>query len=86
MEEEQVGWFAAIIVGALAGWLAEKFMKSDQSLIVNIILGIIGAIIGNALFGVFGIALGGWLGYLIAGFVGACLLIWVSRLFGKKKL
>ena len=86
MEEQQVGWLAAIIVGALAGWLAEKFMKSDQSLIVNIILGIIGAIIGNALFGVFGIALGGWLGYLIAGFVGACLLIWVSRLFGKKKL
>lgn len=86
MEEQQVGWLAAIIVGALAGWLAEKFMKSDQSLIVNIILGIIGAIIGNALFGVFNIVLGGWIGFLIAGFVGACLLIWVSRLFGKKKL
>ncbi len=28
----------------------------------------------------------GWLGLLIAGFLGACFLIWVSRLFGKKKL
>jgi uncharacterized membrane protein YeaQ/YmgE (transglycosylase-associated protein family) len=27
----------------------------------------------------FGIALGGWVGYLIAGFIGACLLIWVVR-------
>ncbi len=86
MEEQQLGWFAAIIVGALAGWLAEKAMKSDQGLITNIILGIIGAIIGNAIFNVLGIALAGWIGYLIAGFIGACLLIWVSRLFGKKKL
>ncbi|MGC2747584.1 MAG: GlsB/YeaQ/YmgE family stress response membrane protein, partial [Pseudolabrys sp.] len=27
----------------------------------------------------FGINLGGWIGYLIAGFVGACLLIWIVR-------
>ena len=81
-----MGWFAAIIVGALAGWLAEKVMKSDQGLITNIILGIIGAILGNAIFHALGMVLVGWLGYLIAGFVGACLLIAVSRFFGKKKL
>ena len=86
MEEQQVGWVAAIIVGALAGWLAEKVMKSNQGLITNIILGVIGAIIGNAIFNFLGIALAGWTGYLLAGFVGACLLISVSRLFGKKKL
>ena len=82
----QVGWLMAIVVGAFAGWLAEKFMKSDQSLVVNIILGIIGAIIANGIFAWFDIVLGGWVGFLIAGFVGACLLIWASRLFGKKKL
>ena len=82
----QVGWLAAIIVGAIAGWLAEKFMKSEQGLIVNIILGVIGAIIGNAFLAWFDISLGGWVGFLVAGFAGACFLIWVSRLFGKKKL
>jgi hypothetical protein len=29
MEEHQVGWIAAIIIGGIAGWLAEQFMKSN---------------------------------------------------------
>ena len=29
MEEQQIGWIAAIIVGGIAGWLAEQFMKSE---------------------------------------------------------
>lgn len=86
MEEQQMGWLAAIIVGAFAGWIAEKFMKSDHGLLTNIILGVIGAIIGNAVFAALDIVIAGWLGYLIAGVLGACLLIAASRLFGGKKL
>ncbi len=83
MEGEAVGWLAAIIIGGFAGWLAEKFMKSSMGILMNIILGIVGAIVANAILNVFGIALGGWLGYLIAGFLGACILIWVARLFRR---
>jgi len=86
MEDQQIGWLAALLVGCFAGWLAEKAMGSKQGLLTNIILGVIGAIIGNAVFAAFDIVLAGWVGYLIAGFLGACLLIGVSRLFGKKKL
>jgi uncharacterized membrane protein YeaQ/YmgE (transglycosylase-associated protein family) len=43
------------------------------------VLGIVGAAIASAIFSFFGIALGGWIGYLIAGFIGACLLIWIVR-------
>jgi uncharacterized membrane protein YeaQ/YmgE (transglycosylase-associated protein family) len=43
MEEQQVGWIAAIIIGGIAGWLAEQFMKSQMGLVMNIVLGIIGA-------------------------------------------
>lgn len=86
MEEQQMGWLAAIVIGALAGWLAEKVMQSNQGLLTNIILGVIGAIVGNFLLSAFNIVMLGWLGYLIAGFIGACALIAVSRLFGKKKL
>jgi uncharacterized membrane protein YeaQ/YmgE (transglycosylase-associated protein family) len=75
-----VGWIAGIIIGGIAGWLAEKFMKSDMGLLMNIVLGMIGAAIADAIFSFFGIALGGWIGYLIAGFIGACLLIWIFRL------
>ena len=42
MEEQQVGWIAAIIIGGIAGWLAEQFMKSQMGLVMNIVLGIIG--------------------------------------------
>src|SRR5262249_27808952 len=75
MEEQQIGWIAAIIIGAIAGWLAEQFMKSQMGLVMNIVLGIIGAAVASWLFGFLGITFGGWLGYLIAGFIGACILI-----------
>jgi uncharacterized membrane protein YeaQ/YmgE (transglycosylase-associated protein family) len=79
MGDPTVGWIAAIIIGGIAGWLAEQFMKSDMGLLMNIVLGIVGAAVASAILSFFGIALGGWLGYLIAGFIGACLLIWVVR-------
>lgn len=79
MEDASVGWIAAIIIGGLAGWLAEKVMKSDIGLLTNIILGIVGAAIASAILSAAGITLAGWIGYLIAGFVGACLLIFIWR-------
>jgi uncharacterized membrane protein YeaQ/YmgE (transglycosylase-associated protein family) len=80
MNDAAVGWIAAIIIGGIAGWLAEQFMKSDMGLIMNIVLGIVGAAVASAILSIAGINLfGGWLGYLIAGFIGACLLIWVWR-------
>ena len=80
MGDPAIGWIAAIIIGGIAGWLAEQFMKSDTGLLMNIVLGIVGAAIASAILSFFGIALGGWIGYLIAGFIGACLLIWIFRL------
>jgi len=80
MGDTQVGWIAAIIIGGIAGWLAEQFMKSEMGLVMNIVLGIIGAAVASAILNFFGINLGGWIGYLIAGFIGAVLLIWVYRM------
>jgi uncharacterized membrane protein YeaQ/YmgE (transglycosylase-associated protein family) len=81
MEEHQIGWIAAIIIGGIAGWLAEQFMKSQMGLVMNIVLGIIGAAVASWLFGLLGITFGGWIGYLIAGFIGACILIAIVRAF-----
>jgi uncharacterized membrane protein YeaQ/YmgE (transglycosylase-associated protein family) len=80
MKDPAIGWIAAIIIGGIAGWLAEQFMKSNMGLLMNIVLGMVGAVIASAIFSFLGIGLGGWIGYLIAGFIGACLLIWVFRL------
>ncbi len=49
-----MGWIIAIIVGGVAGWLASLVMNRDASMGIfwNIIVGIIGALIGNVLAGV----------------------------------
>ena len=83
MESAGVGWIAAIIIGGIAGWLAEMFMKSNMGVLMNILLGIVGAIVANAILSVFGVVLTGWLGYLIAGFIGACILIAIGRMFRR---
>lgn len=45
-----MGWIIAIIVGGVAGWLASMVMNRDASMgiFLNIIVGIVGALIGNA--------------------------------------
>jgi len=55
-------------------------MKTQMGLVMNNVLGIIGAAVASWLFGMFGLSLGGgWVGYLIAGFIGACILIFAAR-------
>jgi uncharacterized membrane protein YeaQ/YmgE (transglycosylase-associated protein family) len=80
-----VGWIGTLIIGAIAGWIAEKVMKADHGLIMNIIVGIIGSYIGAFLANALGIRLGelfsGWfLGNLIVAAVGAIVLLFVVRL------
>ena len=80
MDLNGMGLIGAIIIGGLAGWLAEKFMKSDHGIFMNIILGIIGAAALNFLLSLLGIYTGtGILVYLIVGFIGACILIAIGR-------
>ncbi|MCM5556529.1 GlsB/YeaQ/YmgE family stress response membrane protein [Pleomorphomonas sp. JP5] len=75
MNDASIGWIAAIIIGGLAGWIASGLMKTNTGLFLNIVLGIIGAAVASFLFGILGISFGGWIGYLIAGVIGACILI-----------
>ena len=79
MDDAGVGWIAAIIIGGLAGWIASSVMKSDTGIFMNVILGIIGAAVASFIFGLLGVSFGGWLGYGVAGFVGACILIAGAR-------
>ena len=69
-------WY--IIVGALAGWLAGKFIKgSGFGFWLNLFIGIAGGVIGGWLFGLLGIQTGGIIGGIITAFVGAVLLLWI---------
>jgi uncharacterized membrane protein YeaQ/YmgE (transglycosylase-associated protein family) len=83
MEDAHIGWLGAVIIGGIAGWLAEIMTRSNMGILTNIVLGVIGAALASWLFAKLGIQIGGpnWLGYLVAGFVGACVLILATRIF-----
>jgi uncharacterized membrane protein YeaQ/YmgE (transglycosylase-associated protein family) len=67
-----------IVIGGVAGWLASMVMKSNHSLLVNIVVGIIGGFIGGFVFGVLGIS-GDMddlnIGSLVVAFVGSVILL-----------
>jgi uncharacterized membrane protein YeaQ/YmgE (transglycosylase-associated protein family) len=81
---DQMGWLAWSIVGATAGWLASKVMKTSrqQGLLMNIVVGILGAFWCGFLFQQFGAT--GTTGFniwsLFVAFVGAVVLLVVIRL------
>ena len=78
-----IGW---IIVGGLAGWIAEKFMKANHGIFTNIFIGILGGIVGGWVFGLLGFTpSGGFLGSLITAAVGACIIIWIYRAIRNKE-
>ena len=84
-----VGWIGTIIIGGLAGWIAEKVMKTEMGLLMNIVVGIIGSFIGAFLANLLGLRLGevfqGWfLGNLIVAVVGALILIAVVKIFRQR--
>jgi uncharacterized membrane protein YeaQ/YmgE (transglycosylase-associated protein family) len=70
-----VGIIGAIIIGILAGWIAEKVMKREHGLLTNLIVGVVGALIGGFLAGALGIGFGGWIGSLIVATIGAVILL-----------
>lgn len=74
-----MGWILTIIVGGVAGWIAEKLMKADHGLLTNILLGIAGAVVLNFVLGLIGVAFAGIFGQLIVAVAGACALIYGYR-------
>jgi uncharacterized membrane protein YeaQ/YmgE (transglycosylase-associated protein family) len=77
-----IGWIA---VGLIAGWLAGKVMKGGGfGVLMDIVIGMVGAIIGGWVFGLLGIySNGGLIGSVLVAFVGAVILLWLVRLIKK---
>ncbi len=82
MEHGIIAW---LIIGAIAGWLAGVLVKGGGfGLIVDIIVGIVGAFIGGWLAGVLHISLGGgWIGSIITAVIGAVILLFIIRLIRR---
>ena len=73
-----------LVIGAIAGWLAGMIMKKRGfGLPINIIIGIVGAVIGKYVFGFLDISIRGLGGSIISATVGAVLLLFVVKLAKK---
>lgn len=74
-----VGWIGYIIIGALAGWIAGKIVKGGGSgLLINIVVGVVGALIGGFLLSFFlNTAAGGWWFTLFTAVLGSVILLWI---------
>jgi uncharacterized membrane protein YeaQ/YmgE (transglycosylase-associated protein family) len=73
-----------VIIGLIAGWAAGKIMKgSGYGVVMDIILGVVGAVVGGWLMGLLGIYSGSLIGSTIIAIIGAMFLIWLSRLLKK---
>lgn len=80
-----------LIVGGLSGWIAGLVVKGRGSgIFINIILGIIGAFVGNYLFqllntgnSILGIAPNSFVMDLITGVMGAMVILVLARLVSR---
>lgn len=73
--------FGAIVIGLVAGWLAGKLMRGQgYGLLADIVLGLIGAIVGQWIFAQLGIIVYGGLGFLVMATIGAVILVGAAHL------
>jgi uncharacterized membrane protein YeaQ/YmgE (transglycosylase-associated protein family) len=78
-ERGLIGW---IVIGLIAGWLAGKIARgAGYGCITDIILGLVGSVLGGWLFMKLGILGGGFLVSLAAATVGAIIIVSIVHLF-----
>ena len=83
---ETNGWLVAIIVGIAAGWIAEQVTGRRHGILTNLIVGLLGAILGWWLSeNVLGIPITGWLGSLVAATGGAVVLLFIFGLIRRRE-
>jgi uncharacterized membrane protein YeaQ/YmgE (transglycosylase-associated protein family) len=77
-----VGWIGYIIIGGIAGWIAGKIVRGGGAgILMNIVIGVIGALIGGFLLSFFvNTAGGGWWFTLFTAILGSVILLWIIGL------
>ena len=69
-----------IVIGILAGFLAGKIMRGrGYGLLIDLLLGIVGSMLGGMVFGLLGLYSSGIVGQLVVATAGAMLLIFIVR-------
>jgi uncharacterized membrane protein YeaQ/YmgE (transglycosylase-associated protein family) len=81
-----VSILGAIIIGIAAGWIAEQVMGRRHGLLTNLIVGIVGALLGAFLAGALGIQFAGFWGSLLVSTLGAIVLLAITGMFRRRPM
>ena len=69
-----------IFIGIVAGWLAGQIMKgSGFGLVGNLVVGVVGAMLGGILLDLLYLGASGFIGSLVTAVIGAVVLLWATR-------
>ncbi|MEZ5764778.1 MAG: GlsB/YeaQ/YmgE family stress response membrane protein [Xanthobacteraceae bacterium] len=78
-----VGFFMMIVIGAIAGWIAERVTQSDHGIFTNILVGIAGAFVGAKLAEIAQIEVFGFMRTLISASIGAVIILGAWRMLRR---
>jgi uncharacterized membrane protein YeaQ/YmgE (transglycosylase-associated protein family) len=78
------GFFLTLIIGLIAGWIAEKVTSSNHGLFTNLLVGVCGAFVGNRLAEVMQIPVVGFWRGLLSASIGAIIILFVWRAISRR--
>ena len=81
---EGVGIIGWIVIGIAAGFVAEKVMKRDHGLLTNLLVGVVGALLGGWITTMLGIGYGGWIASFVVATLGAIILLFLLGLIRRR--
>jgi len=81
-----VNWIVAILIGIFAGWVAEKILRRNDGLLMNLAAGLVGGLVGKWLIvDLLGFHYMGWVSSAIAAIVGAVLVLFIWGLIFRRR-
>lgn len=79
-----VGFFTMLLIGAIAGWIAERVTQSNHGIFTNILVGVAGAFVGAKLAEIAEVPVFGFVRTLIAAAIGAIIILFAWRVLLKR--
>lgn len=79
LSQPGVGFFTMILIGAIAGWIAERATASNHGILTNILVGVAGAFVGAKLAEIAQVPVFGFWRTLVSAAIGAIIILFAWR-------
>jgi uncharacterized membrane protein YeaQ/YmgE (transglycosylase-associated protein family) len=84
MAQSQLGILSWLVIGLVAGWLAAKITEAPRGLIRNLVVGLIGSVVGGFLARKLGLqVVPDFWGELVTAIIGAVILLFLVQVLRR---